>query len=483
MWDPAAVSRTIRRLHLVSGPAAVTNARLTRRCRLRRSIAAQGCWPRSRAAPCNPGSPTGAAILRRRTLAATGWVARRPARPYRGRRVPGRHNGAPIDTDRSTGRHGRRPSGFDRHSAQLATRLGAARRPGRGGAAAGGSGRHPVGVAPAPVGRGLTRDRGDAGQWESRWRWGSSRCCQPLSPAGCSTSGGWPPTTRGAQPVRCSTRWRPTGRTWPPLFCPHYWKRCRAMSQGFGDVALFSIAQVVQPTEQTRPVGLIPTYRRPTDAEIARCSMRPYHTSPARRGRPVRTARALRTVGTGTSRGGLRCLRSGTGDRPGLRSRGHPAARTASALASGALRGGAGRRTSDRLRGDNCTRPPSNEPVCYKGTCAVELNLDAVPPAAGLPAPRVSPFPAVFQDLSLVVDVDIARPGCHRRRARRSRPPPRGRRPLRCLRRPADRGRPQIADPRTAVPRGGPPLTEDEASTARDAAVATAAERRCCPAG
>ena len=39
-----------------------------------------------------------------------------------------------------------------------------------------------------------------------------------------------------------------------------------------------------------------------------------------------------------------------------------------------------------------------------KGTCAAELDLDAIPIVETLPAPRVSPFPAVFQDLSLVVD-------------------------------------------------------------------------------
>jgi phenylalanyl-tRNA synthetase beta chain len=42
-----------------------------------------------------------------------------------------------------------------------------------------------------------------------------------------------------------------------------------------------------------------------------------------------------------------------------------------------------------------------------RGTCAVELDLDAVPMTATLPAPRVSPFPAVFQDLSLVVDASV----------------------------------------------------------------------------
>jgi phenylalanyl-tRNA synthetase beta chain len=42
-----------------------------------------------------------------------------------------------------------------------------------------------------------------------------------------------------------------------------------------------------------------------------------------------------------------------------------------------------------------------------KGTCAIELNLDAIPILDALPAPRVSPFPAVFQDVSLVVSSEV----------------------------------------------------------------------------
>src|SRR6185312_2744286 len=42
------------------------------------------------------------------------------------------------------------------------------------------------------------------------------------------------------------------------------------------------------------------------------------------------------------------------------------------------------------------------------GTCAVEIDLDAVPLTERLPAPAVSPFPAVFQDVSLIVGEDIA---------------------------------------------------------------------------
>src|SRR4051812_20772238 len=43
----------------------------------------------------------------------------------------------------------------------------------------------------------------------------------------------------------------------------------RNVSRGLVDAALFAIAQIVQPTGQTRGVGLIPVHRRPTDEEIA----------------------------------------------------------------------------------------------------------------------------------------------------------------------------------------------------------------------
>ena len=43
----------------------------------------------------------------------------------------------------------------------------------------------------------------------------------------------------------------------------------RNVSRGIVDVALFAVAQVVQPTEQTNGVAVIPVDRRPTDDEIA----------------------------------------------------------------------------------------------------------------------------------------------------------------------------------------------------------------------
>jgi phenylalanyl-tRNA synthetase beta chain len=112
-----------------------------------------------------------------------------------------------------------------------------------------------------------------------------------------------------------------------------------------------------------------------------------------------------------------------------------------------------------------------------KGTCAVELDLDAVPIPETLPAPRVSPFPAVFQDVSLVVAGDVAAQAV-----------------VDAVRDGAGElledvalfdvyTGPQIGEDRkslTLALRFRAPdrtLTEDEASAARDAAVAAAAER------
>ena len=112
-----------------------------------------------------------------------------------------------------------------------------------------------------------------------------------------------------------------------------------------------------------------------------------------------------------------------------------------------------------------------------KGTCAVELDLDAVPITEPLPAPAVSPFPAVFQDVALVVDDDVAaqsvvdavRDGAGEL--------------LEDVRLFDVYTGPQIGDGRKSLAlalRFRAPdrtLTEDEASAARDAAVAVAAER------
>ena len=181
----------------------------------------------------------------------------------------------------------------------------------------------------------------------------------------------------------------------------------RNVSRGFGDVALFSIAQVVQPTAATRAVELIPTDRKPTDAEIATLNEslphQPVHVGavlaglreprgPWGPGRAVEAADAFEAV-----RVIARACGAQVTLRPAQHLPWHPG-RCAEVLVDGQVVGHAG-----QLHPAVVER--SGLP---KGTCAVELDLDVVPVAATLSAPRVLPFPAVFQDLSLVVAAEVA---------------------------------------------------------------------------
>ena len=184
----------------------------------------------------------------------------------------------------------------------------------------------------------------------------------------------------------------------------------RNVSRGFGDVALFSIAQVVQPTPQTRAIGLIPTDRRPTDAEIALLDEalpnQPVHIGvvlaglreprgPWGPGRSVEAADAFEAVRVIAHAAGVAVEL-----RPAQHLPWHPG-RCAEVVVDGRVVGHAG-----QLHPAVVER--SGLP---KGTCALELDLDAIPFSATLPSPRVSPFPAVFQDVSLVVAAEVAAQG------------------------------------------------------------------------
>ncbi|OMC25763.1 phenylalanine--tRNA ligase subunit beta [Mycobacterium colombiense] len=180
----------------------------------------------------------------------------------------------------------------------------------------------------------------------------------------------------------------------------------RNVSRGLVDVSLYALAQVVQPTADTRAVDLIPVDRRPTEAEIAvldaSLPRQPQHVAavltglrerrgPWGPGRRAEAADAFEAVRIIARASGIdvrlraaqqvpwhpgRCAEVLVGDTPvGYAGQLHPAVIERSGLP--------------------------------KGTCALELNLDAMPIAAALPAPRVSPFPAVFQDVSLVVAAHV----------------------------------------------------------------------------
>ncbi|OBI46058.1 phenylalanine--tRNA ligase subunit beta [Mycobacterium sp. E796] len=180
----------------------------------------------------------------------------------------------------------------------------------------------------------------------------------------------------------------------------------RNVSRGLVDVALFALAQVVQPTDETRGVELIPVDRRPTDAEIAMLDAslprQPQHVAtvltglreprgPWGPGRRVEAADAFDAVRIVARASGIDVRLRAAQHLPW-----HPG------------------RCAEVLVGETCVgyagqlHPAVIERSALpKGTCAMELNLDAIPIVDVLPAPRVSPFPAVFQDVSLVVAAHV----------------------------------------------------------------------------
>jgi phenylalanyl-tRNA synthetase beta chain len=187
----------------------------------------------------------------------------------------------------------------------------------------------------------------------------------------------------------------------------------RNVSRGIVDAGLFAIAQVVQPTERTRGVGLIPVHRRPADVEIAMLDAslprQPQHIAavmaglreprgPWGPGRRVEAADAFEAVRIIARASGIEVTLRAARYLPW-----HPG-RCAEVFV-----GEVGEAGEVSVGHAGQLHPAVIERSGLpKGACAIELNLDAIPIVEALPAPRVSPFPAVFQDVSLVVEVDVA---------------------------------------------------------------------------
>jgi phenylalanyl-tRNA synthetase beta chain len=250
----------------------------------------------------------------------------------------------------------------------------------------------------------------------------------------------------------------------------------RNVSRGAPDVALFTIEQIAQATPQTGAIDPIPVDRRPTDAERAMIDaalpLQPLHVGvvltglrepagPWGVGRPVDATdafEAVRTIG--------RACQVDFTLRAAQLLPWHPG-RCAEVLVGDVVVGHAGQ-----------LHPAVIERTGLpKGTCAVELDLDGVPVVESLPVPTVSPFPAVFQDVSLIVEagveaqavVDAVRAGAGEL--------------LEDVRLFDVYVGPQLGEGRKSLTlalrfrAADRTLTEDEASAARDAAVTVAAER------
>ncbi|GBG38628.1 phenylalanine--tRNA ligase subunit beta [Mycobacterium montefiorense] len=180
----------------------------------------------------------------------------------------------------------------------------------------------------------------------------------------------------------------------------------RNVSRGLVDAALYAIAQVVQPSERTHGVELIPVDRRPTQDEIAMLDAslprQPQHVAAVLAG--LREPRGPWGPGRGADAAdaleAVRIIARASGVDVTLRAAQylpwHPG-RCAEVLVGETIIGHAG-----QLHPAVVER--SGLP---KDTCALELDLGALPITELLPAPQVSPFPAVFQDVSLVVAADV----------------------------------------------------------------------------
>lgn len=180
----------------------------------------------------------------------------------------------------------------------------------------------------------------------------------------------------------------------------------RNVSRGLVDVSLYALGQVVQPTAETRAVQFIPVDRRPTDAEIAvldaSLPRQPQHVAavltglreqrgPWGPGRRAEAADAFEAVRVIARAAGVDVRLRAAQQLPW-----HPG-RCAEVLVGDTPVGYAGQLHPAVVERAGLPR----------GTCALELDLDAIRLVATLPAPRVSPFPAVFQDVSLVVAADV----------------------------------------------------------------------------
>jgi phenylalanyl-tRNA synthetase beta chain len=177
----------------------------------------------------------------------------------------------------------------------------------------------------------------------------------------------------------------------------------RNVARGQRDVALYAVAQVVQPRSDSTPLPAPGVQRRPDDAELtalnAALPSQPLHVGAVLTGQWERRG----WWGTGRSATWADAIQ---------------AARLVGAVAGVDLRARAAE-TAPWHPGRCAQLLVAAMPVGYAGelhprviealglpprTAAMELDLDALPLTERRPAPVVSPYPPVLQDVALVVD-------------------------------------------------------------------------------
>ena len=406
-----------------------------------------------------------------------GEHGRRPAGSHRRRRLPRRHHAAPADPDRRDGAvdvrpvDRRRPPSWRPDLQQPADLVEEVLR-------LEGLELIPSVLPPAPAGRGLTPVQ------RRRRAIGKSLALNgyvevlptPFLPAGVFDQWGLPPTIRGATPPVLN----PLESDRPQLattLLPGLLEAWAATSPVAPSTSRCSRSpRSSQPTAETRAIEPIPVDRRPTDEEIATLDeslpRQPQHVGVVLTGLreprgPVGTRPAVEAADAFEA---VRIIGRAAGSRspcvPAQHLPWHPG-RCAEVLV--------GRRRSSVMPG-SCIRRSSSGGAAeghLRGGTGPRRGTDRRV-AAGA---AVSPFPAVFQDVSLIVAEDVAAQAVDRRGARRCRGTARGVRLFDVY------VGPQIGEGRKSLAlalrfrAADRTLTEDEASAARDAAVAVAAER------
>ena len=294
----------------------------------------------------------------------------------------------------------RRPRPRDRDPAVVAPGPDPARRPGRGGAAAGGLRHHPV---RAPAGAARTRAhrhpappaRRSPGHWPRR---ATSRCCRSRSsrPAR-GTRSGCPTDDPGAAPSRVLNPLDADRASWPPRCCPACstpW--CATVARGAARPGAATGWR--RSCCRTRDAAAMPdpgVAGRPSDAEVAAligCAARRSRCTSA----SCSPAPGARAAGGGRA-----------GRRPGPTPSGRPAGRRTPpasslpcapprrrAVAPGPVRAAAGRRLSRSGYAGELHPQVVDALGLPPRTCAMELDLDALPLPDDRPAPRGVAVPA-----------------------------------------------------------------------------------------
>ncbi|MGN7227361.1 phenylalanine--tRNA ligase subunit beta [Dietzia maris] len=190
----------------------------------------------------------------------------------------------------------------------------------------------------------------------------------------------------------------------------------RNITRGARDLALFSVAQVSFRTPTTSGVDMLPVDREPTpqerDSLAASLPDQPLHVAALYTGRrepgghfgPGREADALDAVEAARIVG--RALGAEVEVRAAERAPWHPG-RCVEVLVDGGDRdAGPGEIVVVGHAGE--LHPAACERLGLPArTCAVELDLTAIGAREVLPAPTISSFPSVNQDVALVVDVAV----------------------------------------------------------------------------